>query len=97
MKRPLVGSTGLPESSLLDFGLSSRMTRVRAKPDQRVLVLFGVTAAPLVGLFLLPSIPHDQHYHQFADQPACPAARISGTLFQIFLHCDRCYRAAAIS
>jgi hypothetical protein len=31
---------------------------------------FGVTAASLVGLLLLPSIPQDQHYHQFADQRA---------------------------
>ena len=46
------------------------MTPVRAKLDQRILVLFGVTAASLAGLLLLPSIPQDQHYHQFADQRA---------------------------
>jgi hypothetical protein len=46
------------------------MTPVRAKPDQRIRVLFGITAASLVGLLLLPSIPQDQHYHQFADQRA---------------------------
>ena len=46
------------------------MTPVRAKPDQPILVLFGVTAASLAGLLLLPSIPQDQHYHQFADRRA---------------------------
>ena len=46
------------------------MTPIREKPDQPILVLFGVTAASLAGLLLLPSIPQDQHYHQFADQRA---------------------------
>jgi hypothetical protein len=46
------------------------MTLVRAKPNQPVLVLFGVMAASLAGLLLLPSIPQDQYYHQFADQRA---------------------------
>ena len=46
------------------------MTPVRAKPDRPIRVLFGVTAASLAGLLLLPSIPQDQHYHQFADQRA---------------------------
>jgi hypothetical protein len=44
------------------------MTAVRANADQSILVLFGVTAASLAALLLLPSIPQDQHYHQFADR-----------------------------
>lgn len=39
-----------------------------ARKDPPVLVLFGLMAASLVGLLLLPAIPQDQSYHQFADQ-----------------------------
>jgi hypothetical protein len=35
--------------------------------DWRVLLLLGVAAASLVALALLPPIPQDQSYHQFAD------------------------------
>ena len=34
------------------------------------LVLLGLMAASLAGLLLLPPIPQDQSYHQFADQRA---------------------------
>src|SRR5262245_32656645 len=33
-----------------------------------VLILIGVTIASLCALLLLPPIPQDQSYHQFADQ-----------------------------
>ena len=35
-----------------------------------VVVLLGVMSASLAGLLLLPPIPQDQSYHQFADQRA---------------------------
>ena len=35
-----------------------------------VVVLLGLMSASLAGLFLLPPIPQDQSYHQFADQRA---------------------------
>jgi len=38
------------------------------KPRGRVLALIGLTVASLAGLMLLPPIPQDQGYHQFADQ-----------------------------
>ena len=40
----------------------------RTKPDLPVLVVFGLIAISLGGLLLLPPIPQDQSYHQFADQ-----------------------------
>ena len=44
------------------------MTLGSAKRNPPVLVFFGLTAASLAGLLLLPPIPQDQNYHQFADQ-----------------------------
>jgi Ceramidase len=38
--------------------------------SSRVAVIVTLTAASLLGLLLLPSIPQDQQYHQFADQRA---------------------------
>jgi hypothetical protein len=38
--------------------------------SSRVAVIAFITVASLVGLQLLPSIPQDQDYHQFADQRA---------------------------
>src|SRR5215469_11665902 len=40
----------------------------RAKSIHPLLVLAGLTAISLAGLALLPKIPQDQAYHQFADQ-----------------------------
>jgi Ceramidase len=37
-------------------------------PNRPALVLFGLMASSLAGLMLLPPIPQDQSYHQFADQ-----------------------------
>jgi Ceramidase len=39
-----------------------------ARPNFPVLVFFGLMAISLAGLLLLPPIPQDQSYHQFADQ-----------------------------
>jgi hypothetical protein len=39
-----------------------------AKRDLPIVVLVGLMAASLGGLLLLPPIPQDQSYHQFADQ-----------------------------
>jgi hypothetical protein len=44
------------------------MTRGIAKRNLSVVVFFGLTAVSLGGLLLLPPIPQDQSYHQFADQ-----------------------------
>ena len=44
------------------------MDRQRIKPDLPVLAFFGLLAASLGGLLLLPPIPQDPSYHQFADQ-----------------------------
>ena len=44
------------------------MTRAIAKQNLPVVVFFGLLAASLGGLLLLPPIPQDQSYHQFADQ-----------------------------
>src|SRR5215472_14760124 len=41
---------------------------LRAKSIHPVLVLVALTAMSLAGLALLPKIPQDQAYHQFADQ-----------------------------
>jgi hypothetical protein len=38
------------------------------KPNLPVLVFFGLMATSLGGVLLLPPIPQDQSYHQFADQ-----------------------------
>jgi hypothetical protein len=38
------------------------------KQNRPLLVLFGLMAATLAGLMLVPPIPQDQGYHQFADQ-----------------------------
>src|SRR3979411_1178118 len=42
----------------------------RAKQNRPLLVLLGLVVASLAGLMLLPPIPQDQAYHQFADQRA---------------------------
>ena len=39
-----------------------------AKTNRRAIILAGLVAASLVALPLLPPIPQDQNYHQFADQ-----------------------------
>jgi hypothetical protein len=44
------------------------MTRVIAKQNLPVVVFFGLLVVSLGGLLLLPPIPQDQSYHQFADQ-----------------------------
>jgi hypothetical protein len=44
------------------------MHRAQIKPSLPLLVFFGLMAISLGGLLLLPSIPQDQSYHQFADQ-----------------------------
>ena len=44
------------------------MDRDRTKPKFPVLAFFGLMAVSLGGLLLLPPIPQDQIYHQFADQ-----------------------------
>lgn len=36
--------------------------------DSRIAILLGVTLVSLAGLLLLPTIPQDQAYHQFADR-----------------------------
>ena len=43
------------------------MTLGAAKRDLPVVVFFGVMAASLGGLLLLPAMPQDQSYHLFAD------------------------------
>jgi Ceramidase len=47
---------------------NSKMDRARIKPDLPVLAFFGLMVISLGGLLLLPPIPQDQAYHQFADQ-----------------------------
>src|SRR5215831_14489116 len=44
------------------------MTLQGARQHLPIFVLAGLTAASLAGLLLLPAIPQDQSYHQFADQ-----------------------------
>jgi len=44
------------------------MPRDSIKPKLPVLAFFGLMAVSLGGLLLLPPIPQDQSYHQFADQ-----------------------------
>jgi len=44
------------------------MTLHGARQHLPIFVLGGLTAASLAGLLLLPAIPQDQSYHQFADQ-----------------------------
>jgi len=44
------------------------MPRDSTKPNLPVIVFFGLMAASLGGLLLLPPIPQDQSYHEFADQ-----------------------------
>jgi hypothetical protein len=39
-----------------------------AKQNRPVLIFFSLMAASLAGLLLLPPIPQDQSYHNFADQ-----------------------------
>jgi Ceramidase len=41
---------------------------IRAKSIHPLLVLAGLTAISLAGLALVPKIPQDRAYHQFADQ-----------------------------
>jgi hypothetical protein len=50
------------------FGYISNMDRTRIKPNLPLLVFFSLMAISLGGLLLLPPIPQDQGYHQFADQ-----------------------------
>jgi hypothetical protein len=42
----------------------------RAQRHRHLLVFLGLMIASLAGLLLLPPIPQDQSYHQFADQRA---------------------------
>jgi hypothetical protein len=44
------------------------MNRESTKLNLPVLVFFGLMAVSLGGLLLLPPIPQDQSYHEFADQ-----------------------------
>src|SRR5271169_385835 len=44
------------------------MVRDSTKPNLPVLVFIGLMVISLGGLLLLPPIPQDQSYHQFADQ-----------------------------
>src|SRR5215813_6215925 len=44
------------------------MTFDGLKRKRAALVFCGLTAVSLAGLLLLPLIPQDQNYHQFADQ-----------------------------
>jgi hypothetical protein len=44
------------------------MDRARIKPNLPLLVFFTLMAISLGGLLLLPPLPQDQSYHQFADQ-----------------------------
>ncbi len=44
------------------------MTLADARSNHPLLILFGLMAASLAGLLLLPAIPQDQAYHLFADQ-----------------------------
>src|SRR5215469_8177801 len=44
------------------------MEHAGARPNFPVLVFFGLMAISLVALLLLPPIPQDPGYHQFADQ-----------------------------
>jgi len=44
------------------------MTVSGAKGSLQILVFFGLAVASLAGLLLLPPIPQDQGYHQFADE-----------------------------
>jgi hypothetical protein len=50
------------------FCYSIRMSLSRAKQDRPILILLSLIVVSLVGLLLLPPIPQDQSYHQFADQ-----------------------------
>jgi hypothetical protein len=43
------------------------MTLGAAKRNLPVVFFFGLMAASLAGLFLLPAMPQDQSYHLFAD------------------------------
>jgi hypothetical protein len=45
------------------------MTEV-AKSNRPLLILLGLMAVTLAGLLLVPPVPQDQSYHQFADQRA---------------------------
>jgi len=44
------------------------MTLWKSKKSNRILALLLLLAASLIGLLLLPPIPQDQSYHEFADQ-----------------------------
>jgi Ceramidase len=46
------------------------MIRGAAQRNLPVVVFFGLTAISLGGLLLLPPVPQDQSYHEFADQRA---------------------------
>src|SRR5215467_16384106 len=47
---------------------SAVVTLSNAKQNRPLLALLGLTAISLAGLLMLPPIPQDQGYHQFADQ-----------------------------
>jgi hypothetical protein len=50
------------------FCYSIRMIFNRAKQDRPILTLLSLMVVSLLGLLLVPPIPQDQSYHQFADQ-----------------------------
>jgi hypothetical protein len=50
------------------LGYISNMVGDRIKLNLPLLVLFGLMVASLGGVLLLPPIPQDPSYHQFADQ-----------------------------
>ena len=65
---PLQGQAGLPGSLSPSMNVASIVDT--AKSSRALLVLLGLMVASLAGLLLLPPIPQDQSYHQFADQRA---------------------------
>src|SRR5215470_5032927 len=63
---------------------SAVVTLSNAKQNRPLLALLGLTAISLAGLLLVPPIPQDQSYHQFADQRILLGIPNFGTSFQIF-------------
>ncbi|MGZ8218161.1 ceramidase domain-containing protein [Methylomagnum sp.] len=41
-----------------------------SNPDRKIQILLGLTALAVIGAFLVPAIPQNPAYHQFADQSA---------------------------
>lgn len=63
-----------------------------------VLVFFGLMAASLAGLLLLPPIPQDQSYHHFADQRTLLGVpNFWNVILQSAVHCGRGGGLATVS